>query len=88
LGGYFAINYRKGNDITKYFISFLDKFCKLFNRKYKIKFSSRTNKNAESSDSNQKVDQEEINYILDKVRKAGYNSLTNEEKKKLFNIRK
>jgi len=88
LGGYFAINYRKGNDITRYFISFLDKFCKLFNRKYKIKFSSRTNKNAESSDSNQKVDQEEINYILDKVRKAGYNSLTSKEKKKLFNIKK
>jgi len=88
LGGYFAINYRKGNDITRYFISFLDKLCKLFDKKYKIKFSSRSNKNAGQSSSYQKVDQEEINHILDKVRKSGYDSLTGEEKKELFNIKK
>jgi len=88
LGSYFAINYRKGNDITRYFISFLDKFFKLFDRKHKIKFSSRSNKNTRQSSSNQKVEQEEINHILDKVRDFGYDSLTSEEKKKLFNIKK
>jgi len=88
LGGYFAVNYRKGNDITRYFISFLNKIFSLFDRKYKIKFSSRTNKNAKPYNSNQEVDQEEINHILDKVRESGYESLTSKEKKKLFNIKK
>ena len=90
LGIYFAINYRKGNDITKYFISFLDKVCRLFERKYKIKSSSRihTDKNTGQSGFKQEVDQEEINYILDKVRESGYDSLTKEEKRKLFNIKK
>lgn len=90
LGIYFAVNFHKGNDITKYFISFLDKAYSLFERKYKIKYSSRTHtyKNKGQSSSNKKVDQEEINYILDKVRESGYDSLTKEEKRKLFNIKK
>jgi hypothetical protein len=32
----------------------------------------------------QKQNQEEIDAILDKIRKSGYDSLTKEEKKKLF----
>jgi len=90
LGIYFAVNHRKGNDITKYFISFLDKVYKLFERKYKIKSSSRihTDKKEGQSGFKQEVDQEEINYILDKVRESGYDSLTKEEKRKLFNIKK
>lgn len=33
-----------------------------------------------------KADQEEVDRILDKIRKSGYDSLTKEEKKKLFDI--
>jgi len=88
LGSYFAVNYRKGNDITRYFIFFLNKLCRLFDRKHKINFSFRTNKKAEPSDYNKEVDQKEINHILDKVRESGYGSLTSKEKKKLFNIKK
>ena len=32
--------------------------------------------------------QEEINHILDKIKQSGYDSLTEEEKNKLFNARK
>lgn len=35
-----------------------------------------------------KTDQEEIDRILDKISQAGYESLTKEEKQKLFNASK
>lgn len=36
----------------------------------------------------QRKNQEEIDAILDKIRKSGYDSLTKEEKQKLFEQRK
>ena len=38
----------------------------------------------EEYNARQHQDQEEIDAILDKIRKSGYDSLTKEEKKKLF----
>jgi hypothetical protein len=38
----------------------------------------------EEYNARQRKNQEEIDAILDKIRKSGYDSLTKEEKKKLF----
>ena len=38
----------------------------------------------EEYNARKRKDQEEVDAILDKIRKSGYDSLTKEEKKKLF----
>jgi membrane associated rhomboid family serine protease len=85
LFGYiFAINYNKGKDITSGFSKFLDFIFNIFNRKSRMKVSyKRTTDDKEYN--KMKIDQQkEIDRILDKIAKGGYNSLTKEEKDFLF----
>jgi membrane associated rhomboid family serine protease len=104
LFGYiFAIRLKKGKDITKGFSATMDWLVGLFKSKPKMTVSSnkfktsykqspKTSNAKPTSDfelNKQKADEQaEIDRILDKISKFGYEKLTKEEKNTLFNQRK
>lgn len=89
VGFFFAFYYRRGRDITRGFDRFMDRLAAVFK-------SGRSKKNMKvtykrSSDdfeyNKQKAEeQKEIDRILEKISKGGYDSLTAEEKEKLFKM--
>ena len=92
-GWWFAASLRKGYDVTKWINNVFDwvnggfRF-KIPARKPKMK-AARGGKNADYDYNAQKKRQsEEIDRILDKLKKSGYSSLTTEEKKRLFDASK
>jgi membrane associated rhomboid family serine protease len=91
-GALFGFFYMKllqtGKDITKPFSALLDTFANLFKPKKKTPFK-KVHRNAtknvvNSSVSNKDFAQKQIDDILDKISKSGYDSLTKEEKEFLF----
>lgn len=84
--GYF---YRKGKNIAKPFNNFLDKLVNLV--KNRPTFNVTFNDNPKRPESDQDYrdrkakEQEELDKILKKIKLNGYNSLTENEKKQLFN---
>jgi len=91
-GALFGFIYMKllqtGKDITKPFSALLDTFANLFKPKKKTPFK-KVHRNAtknvvNSSVSNKDFAQKQIDDILDKISKSGYDSLTKEEKEFLF----
>ena len=101
-GYYFAVRMKKGKDITKGFSAFMDGLVSIFKPRPKMKVSSskfRASKKDTGSDykkpssdsdyNRQKADEQaEIDRILDKISKYGYDNLTKEEKNTLFNQKK
>lgn len=88
LGFIFVLAYRKGTDITRWLSSLIDVFVKLFKPKQRIQVSYR-GKNDDLEYNRQKnLKQDEINRVLDKISKSGYDSLTKEEKELLFKMGK
>lgn len=93
-GYWFAAGLAKGHDATKYInnvIDFIDKLfsgrLNLFSRKQqKPKMKVHYGERQQQYDYNarKKANEDEINQILEKLRKSGYSSLSEEEKKKLF----
>jgi membrane associated rhomboid family serine protease len=83
-GYYFAVRYNKGKDITKGFTRFLDGIFSLFKPRYKMKVGYK--KPVDDFEYNKtKVEmQKEMDRILDKIAKGGYNSLSKDEKDFLF----
>lgn len=84
---------QQGNDIGKWFSVFLDWLQGLFSKQSNIKVSYRSGKSEKKSrttskDSSDKASQEEIDLILDKISESGYDSLSKEEKRKLFEASK
>jgi membrane associated rhomboid family serine protease len=84
MGYFFAIQYNKGKDITTPISKFFDFIFGLFRSNPRMKVSyKRTTDDKEYN--KVKVDQQkEIDRILDKIAKGGYNSLSKEEKDFLF----
>ena len=88
-GWWFAASLRKGHDVTKWINNVFDwvnggSRFKIPARKPKMK-ATKGGKNADYDYNAQKKRQsEEIDRILDKLKKSGYSSLTTEEKKRLF----
>ena len=80
----FMVQYRKGQDITTPVVSFIDWITSLFSGRSKIKVSYRRKTSDEDYNASQKAKQQKIDAILDKISKAGYESLTKEEKDFLF----
>ncbi len=63
----------------------LDKIKDFFNKMFKKDNSSNTRGESDwDYNARKKKEQEEIDRILDKIRKSGYDSLTDKEKKRLF----
>ena len=95
LFGYmYAIQLKKGNDIGLWFEKIMDGFANMFTPKKKSplktvhRSKSYTKPKQRTSSSKKKYvktpNQEQIDAILDKISKSGYDSLTKEEKDFLF----
>lgn len=88
-GYFYATQYKKGKDYASGLTNFTDKIFAMFsgsgNRMKTVYKKTKTEKQFH----NQKADKQEIiDKILDKISKSGYGSLSEEEKKTLFNASK
>jgi rhomboid family protein len=85
LFGYlFTLQYRRGRDITKGLNKFLSAVFSLFKPRPKATVSYRKSETDYDYNKRKKIEQAEIDRILDKIAKSGYDSLTKEEKELLF----
>ncbi len=87
-GFLFATYIRKGKDLTSWFSKMVDGLEKIFKPKSKVKVSYRNADPDIEYNRQRNVQQEEINRVLDKISKSGYDSLTKEEKELLFKMGK
>jgi membrane associated rhomboid family serine protease len=94
-GFLFAYYYRRGKDLTKGFDRIMDSIATWFkpgkdNLKVTYKRSAEQNRPADDIEYNKHkvAEQKEIDQILDKISKAGYDSLTSREKEMLFKMSK
>ena len=92
-GFLFAYYYRRGKDLTKGFDRTMDSIATWFKpgkEKLKVTYKRSTEEKRPTDDkeyNQQKVaEQKEIDQILDKISKAGYDSLTSREKEMLFKM--
>lgn len=86
-GFWFSLGLAKGNDATKWINAVLDFFSggfKMPKRKPKMKVHYGDRQQQYDYNARKKADEDEINRILEKLRKSGYGSLSEDEKKKLF----
>jgi membrane associated rhomboid family serine protease len=85
LFGYiFTLSFRQGNDITRWFNRLADWMVTLFKPSKKLKVTYKRSADDFEYKKIKAERQEQINKILDKISKGGYDSLTNEEKDILF----
>jgi Uncharacterized membrane protein (homolog of Drosophila rhomboid) len=90
LGYFFFLSYKRGHDLTKGFNKVMDVLVSSFKPKPKVRMKVKYHRaetdqeyrNRKSND-NKKLDE-----VLDKLKKSGYESLTTEEKKFLFDASK
>lgn len=92
VGVLYALAYKNGIDITRWFNNLCDWIASFFSRsprvklgKKKYKYSAPKSNNKESI---QPDDMADMNAILEKIKKSGYSSLSSEEKKRLFDVSK
>lgn len=91
LGYFFAIQYKKGKDITRWMSRAIDWFVGLFKpRRHNPKMKVKHARHETDWEYNERkhTEQEEIDAILDKLKQSGYSSLSSEEKRKLFDASK
>jgi membrane associated rhomboid family serine protease len=93
LFGYlFAYNYKRGKDITRGFDRMMDSIASWFKPRERMKVTYKRSADQKSpaddlAYNKQKAEeQKEIDRILDKISKAGYESLTSREKEMLFKM--
>jgi membrane associated rhomboid family serine protease len=85
LFGYiYTMNLRHGKDIGKGFNKLLDFFATLFKPRKKLKVTHKKVATEYEYNKIKSDHQKNINSILDKISKGGYDSLTKEEKEALF----
>ncbi|MFC5046374.1 rhomboid family intramembrane serine protease [Aquimarina hainanensis] len=90
LFGYiYALQLKKGNDIGAWFEKWMDSLVSFFKPKKKsplktVHKTHKTSKNTSRSSRAERPNQKEIDAILDKISKSGYESLTKKEKDLLF----
>lgn len=88
LGFYYAKKLQDGSDVGKSFERLADSFMNLFKPKSTLKTVHRKKKTPKSSKTKKEHNtlnkQKQIDTILDKISKSGYESLTAEEKEFLF----
>lgn len=92
IGYLFALQYKKGKDITTWMSGLIDSFMGLFKKKKKkskMKVASFQSRETDKDFNYRKHnEQAEIDAILDKLKQSGYSSLSADEKSKLFNAGK
>lgn len=81
---------KRGRDFLKGFNNLLFSFSSIFKRKKKMRVSYRSNQTQRMTDREynlkKKAEKENINEILDKISKSGYDSLSKPEKEILFKM--
>ena len=89
-GIWFASRMRAGKDITQTLNRIVDKIANLFKPKYKPKMKVTYQRPETDYDYNARKHQEnaEIDAILDKLKRSGYQSLSSDEKRQLFDASK
>ncbi len=92
-GFLFAYYYRRGKDLTKGFDRTMDSIATWFKpgkEKLKVTYkrSTEDKRSTDDKEYNQRkvAEQKEIDQILDKISRAGYDSLTSREKEMLFKM--
>jgi membrane associated rhomboid family serine protease len=88
-GYFFALQLKRGKDSGRVFGKLMDSLSVLFKRKSQMKVSYRSHaKNIDDQEYNRsKAEyQKEIDRILDKIAKSGYDSLSKSEKETLFKM--
>lgn len=97
VGWLYITQLNKGSDLGAWVISFMGFAKSMFKPQSKIKVthrggnkrpSKKSASKAEMSSSSSNTPQAEIDEILDKISQSGYESLSNDEKQKLFNASK
>jgi len=83
-GFIYILRYRQGHDMTRGLNRFLDRIFSLFKPKPKIKVTHRRYETDQEYNKRKADEQEEIDRILEKIAKSGYDSLTSQEKDLLF----
>ena len=87
--GYFYIKQlKKGRDYSKGFSNFIDRLLNTFKPKSKLKTVHKRSKSDYEFNSEKTAKQKEIDKILEKIAKSGYESLSKEEKATLFSASK
>jgi membrane associated rhomboid family serine protease len=88
MGYVFMVQYKKGNDLSKGINVLLGWLANLFkpSSKSKLKTVHRRFVPDEEYNSNKRAKQEQIDAILDKISKSGYESLSSKEKEFLFKV--
>lgn len=91
LGYLFAIQQKKGRDITKWMSRLIDAVANVFKpgkNKSKMKVKYARQESDWEYNKRRHSEQEEIDAILDKLKQSGYSNLTADEKKRLFDASK
>lgn len=87
IGLLFTNYFRKGQDMTRGFDRLMDQFTSLFKRRKKMKVTYKRPADDHHYNKQKAEEQKDIDRILDKISQGGYDSLTKEEKEKLFNMK-
>nr|WP_319400441.1 rhomboid family intramembrane serine protease [uncultured Carboxylicivirga sp.] len=78
----------QGKDVTLHFNRFMDKVASTFTRKSQMKVTHRRPLTDMEYNKKKVHNQHEVDRILEKIKSSGYNSLTSNEKKTLFDASK
>lgn len=84
LGVWFARRMGEGKDLTAPVNRMIDRVVNLFKRKPKMKVTYRRTETDYEYNARKRREEESIDAILDKLKRSGYESLSSEEKKQLF----
>jgi membrane associated rhomboid family serine protease len=83
-GYFYTVSYRSGKDPVRWFNRMTDWMVTLFKPAKKMKVTYKRSADEYEYNKTKAARQEQINKILDKISKGGYDSLTKEEKDMLF----
>ena len=83
-GYFFSVNLRQGRDIGRRFNLVIDFFSTILKPRKKLRVTHRNPATEYEYNKIKSEHQDQINKILDKISKGGYDSLTKEEKETLF----
>ena len=88
MGIWFASQAQAGKDLTASLNRIVDWFVNLGKRKPKMKVTYKRTETDYEYNARKHQEEEDINNILDKIKRSGYQSLSAEEKKRLFDSSK
>ncbi len=83
-GYYFGSQIRKSKDVTKGFGKFMDSFLSWFKPRSKMKVTHKRKETDMQYNQRKAEEQHDIDSILEKISKSGYQSLSSKEKEMLF----